>query len=201
MREVFTASPQMLCKCERGGMRRSTITEQDQQADDLEAAAVEMRALAEALRRYPVSLAEVAGELGNESVDRLAYQLGADVFRDDLGRRVISRDKARELISERDAAERARTEAAQRQAAQQHAANERHNREREAMLASVDALNARFPGDPNSPATSLFFRAELEARALDELALLDEEALKARTARRYDENGRLIDANGNVITP
>jgi len=196
---MFTASPQMLCKCERGGMRRSTITEQDQQADDIDVAATEMRSLAQRLRDAPVTLAELAAELGAESVDRLAQQLDGDVYRDDIGRRVITRQRARTLIAERDAAEQARAEAAERQAAQQHAENERHNRERERMLASVDALNARFPGDPSAPASALFYRAELEAQAMDELALLDEEAMKARTARRYDEHGRLVDPNGNPI--
>ena len=75
-------------------MRKTSIAEQDDQARDLEAAAVEMRALADQLKHAPVPVVELIAELG-EDADRLTRQLATDVYRDDIGRRVVTRQRAR----------------------------------------------------------------------------------------------------------
>jgi hypothetical protein len=159
-----------------------------------------MAALAEALRAQPVTVVELAAELG-EDADHLAWRLAADVRRDATGFRCVPAEVAKQQIAAKLHADETARLTRERAAEQQAEQAARVNAEREAMLAGIDKLNARFPGDPSAPASALFYRAELEAQAMDELALLDEEAMKARTARRYDEHGRLIDANGNVISP
>jgi hypothetical protein len=180
-------------------MKRSTLRERDEQADDLDLAASEMQTLAEQLRTAPVTLAELAAELGAESVDRLAYQLGADVYLDDRGFRVVTRQRARVLLAERAALEEQRRQVRERNDAVGRAAGERNDAENKAALDYIDARQRRY-GDP-VVAHRLDVLAVLGAAVHDEAmatadereqAWLDEMAERDRTAKRFDSHGNLI---------
>jgi hypothetical protein len=180
-------------------MRRSTITEQDEQAGDLEAAANEMRALAEQLRNAPVPITELAAELG-EDVVTLTRRVEPDLYRDDVGRKVITRQRARALIAERDEVEEQRARILAQNEAQIRAIGERNDRERRAVLAAVDRHYAKHGATTElGAAASLIQGDRLDEMDAKMTAFTAEEAAKARGHRRYNSDGQLVDSHGNVI--
>jgi hypothetical protein len=171
----------------------------DRQARDLEAGAREMAALADQLRNSPVTLAELAAELG-QPVDDLARKVNGDVYRDDRGFRVVTRQLARTLIGERDAVDEQRQAIRERSEAAARELGERLERERAAMLAAVDRHHQRYGATTEVGAGAALAQAgrldDLEAK---QAAYEAEEAAKVRGTRRYNSDGQLVDSHGNVI--
>jgi len=112
----------------------------------------------------PVSLAELAAELGAESVDRLAAELGADVYRDDRGFRCVTPQRARVLIAERDQRVERDRLAREHSEAVARAVGEANDRERRAVLAAVDARQARYGSDDYASGAEVVFGEYLEEK-------------------------------------
>jgi hypothetical protein len=187
-----------LGKVHGGGMRRSSLAEQDAQVADLEDAAAAAQALAEQLRHAPVPVVELALELG-EDPQQLAHRLNGDTYADDLGRKVVTRALARTLIEQRNADEAQRQAIRERNEANVRAAGEQNDAENKAALDYIDARQRRY-GDPVT-AHRLDVLAVLGAAVHDEAmatadeheqAWLDEMAERDRTAKRFDAHGNLI---------
>lgn len=174
-------------------MRRPSILERDEQADDLETAADEMKALAAEIRHAPVSVAELRAELGDDAPG-LLRGIDRDVYTDDLGRKVITRELARQILEQRNQRDAQRAAAHERFTTEARAVGEARERERQAMLASVDARQARYGGgiggdDYATAAEVVLGPADEEKQAKSDERWAD---FATRTVVTYDSDGRVI---------